>query len=97
MATSSGVPLIDAGNFPVIASLSADKDIAAAADHVEKTLGSFQAVDARYQLGLRISKKPHLLMISPSKHPTGLTWIIGTLVPESDFLSEIQAGQQRSI
>jgi serine phosphatase RsbU (regulator of sigma subunit) len=97
MATSTGVPLIDAGNFPVIASVSADKDIAAAAEHVEKTLGSFLAVDARYQLGLTISKKPHLLMISPSRHATGLTWIIGTLVPESDFLSEIQAGRQRSI
>jgi hypothetical protein len=46
MATSTGVPLIDAGNFPVIASVSADKDIAAAAEHVEKTLGSFLAVDA---------------------------------------------------
>ena len=38
MATSSGVPLIDAGNFPVIASVSADRDIAAAADYVEKTI-----------------------------------------------------------
>jgi sigma-B regulation protein RsbU (phosphoserine phosphatase) len=97
MATSTGVPLIDAGSFPVIASVSADKDIAAAAVQVEKTLGSFQAVDARYQLDLTIGNKPYLLMVSPSKHTTGLTWIIGTLVPESDFLSEIQAGRQRSI
>jgi sigma-B regulation protein RsbU (phosphoserine phosphatase) len=97
MATSTGVPLIDAGNFPVIASVSADKDIAAAAEQVEKILGSFQAVDARYQLDLTIRNKPHLLMISPSEHATGLTWIIGTLVPESDFLSEIQAGRHRSI
>lgn len=55
-------------------------------------LGPFQAVDARYLLELTITQKPYLLMILFSKQATGLTWIIGTLVPESDFLSEIQAG-----
>jgi sigma-B regulation protein RsbU (phosphoserine phosphatase) len=44
-----------------------------------------------------INQIPHLLMVSPSKHETGLNWIIATLVPESDFLDEIQAGRQRSI
>jgi serine phosphatase RsbU (regulator of sigma subunit) len=83
MATSTGVPLVDAANLPVIASVSADRDIAAAAGYVEKTL--------------TINKKPHLLMVSPSKHETGLTWIIATLVPESDFLAEIQSGRERSI
>ncbi len=97
MATSSGVPLIDAGNFSVIASLAADRDIAAAAEHIEKTLGSYSAIDARYQLSLMINQIPHLLMVSPSKHETGLNWIIATLVPENDFLDEIQAGRQRSI
>jgi serine phosphatase RsbU (regulator of sigma subunit) len=97
MATSTGVLLVDAGNFPVIASASADRDIAAAATYVEKTLGSFQDVDARYQFSLEINKKPHLLMVAPSKHETGLTWIIATLVPESDFLAEIQAGREKSL
>lgn len=97
MATSSGVPLIDAGNFPVIASVAADRDIAAAAEHIEKTLGSYSAIDARYQLNLIINQTPHLLMVSPSKHETGLNWVIATLVPESDFLDEVQAGRQRSI
>ena len=97
MATSTGVPLVDAGNFPVLASVSTDRDIAAAADYVEKTIGSFLDVNARYQFSFDINKKPHLLMIAPSKHETGLTWIIATLVPESDFLAEIQTGRRRSI
>jgi len=97
IGTSSGVPLIDAGNFPVIASVAADRDIAAAAEHIEKTLGAYSAIDARYQLRLMINQIPHLLMVSPSKHETGLNWIIATLVPESDFLNEIQTGRQRSI
>ncbi len=97
MATSTGVPLIDAGGFPVLAAVSADRDIAAAATYVEKIIGSFQDVNARYQFSLGIKKKPHLLMVAPSKHETGLTWIIATLVPESDFLAEIQTGRARSI
>jgi serine phosphatase RsbU (regulator of sigma subunit) len=97
MATSTGVPLIDAGNFPVIASASADRDIAAAATYVEKTIGSFRDVKARYQFSLDINKKPHLLMVAPSEHETGLAWIIATLVPESDFLAEIQTGREKSI
>ena len=97
MATSTGVPLIDAGGFPTIAAVSADRDIAAAATYVEKTIGSFQDVNARYQFSLGINKKPHLLMVAPSKHETGLTWIIATLVPESDFLAEIHTGRARSI
>lgn len=97
MATSTGVPLIDAGSFPVIASACADRDIAAAATYVEKTVGKFENVKARYQFRLDINGKPHLLMVAPSKHETGLTWIIATLVPESDFLAEIQTGRARSI
>src|SRR5210317_1183227 len=30
-------------------------------------------------------------------HETGLTWIIATLVPESDFLADIKAGRFRHI
>ena len=97
IGTSSGVPLIDAGNLPVIASVAADRDIAAAAEHIEKALGAYKAIDARYQLRLMINQTPHLLMISPSKHQSGINWIIATLVPESDFLDEIQTGRQRSI
>jgi len=97
MAASTGVLLVDAGNFPILASVSSDRDIAAAADYVEKTIGSFRDVNARYQFSFDINKKPHLLMVAPSKHETGLTWIIATLVPESDFLAEIQAGREKSI
>jgi sigma-B regulation protein RsbU (phosphoserine phosphatase) len=36
-------------------------------------------------------------MVSPYEHETGLSWIIATLVPESDFLTEIKSGRQRGI
>ncbi len=96
-ATSTGVPVTGAMNHPIIASKSADRQIATAAKHLEKSFGSFKAIDARYQLSLKINRKPHLLMVSPYEHETGLSWIIATLVPESDFLTEIKLGRQRGI
>jgi serine phosphatase RsbU (regulator of sigma subunit) len=97
IATSTGVPVTDINNYPLLASVSADRHIATAAKHIEAAFKSFKAIEARYQLRIKIDGKPHLLMISPSEHGTNLTWIITTLVPESDFLTEIKAGRQRSI
>jgi sigma-B regulation protein RsbU (phosphoserine phosphatase) len=97
IATSSGVHLWDTGNSPVIASATADRQIAAAATRLEAEFGSYGAIKGRYQLKLDINDKPYLLMISSSEHETGLTWIIATLVPESDFLAEIKAGRSRHI
>jgi sigma-B regulation protein RsbU (phosphoserine phosphatase) len=97
IATSTGVPVTDIGNYPVIASASADRQVSAAARKIEEAFDSFKDIVARYQLKLRISGRPYLLMTSPYEYEAGLTWIISTLVPESDFLAELKAGRQRSI
>lgn len=97
IATSSGVPITDIRNYPLIASESADRQIAAAAKNIEEAFESFKDIKARYQLRLRISDQPYLLMMSPYEYDKGVSWIISTLVPESDFLSEIKSGRQRSI
>ena len=97
IATSSGVPLTDTRNYPVVASASADRHIARAAVFLEKEFESYKAIDGRYQLRFKINREPYMLMISPSAHETGLTWLIATLVPESDFLSSIKAGRYRSV
>ena len=96
-ATSTGVPLTGAMNHPINATESADRQIAAAAKHLEKSFETFDAINARYQFNLKINRKPHLLMASPYEHETGLSWIIATMVPESDFLTEINLGRQRDI
>ena len=97
IATSSGVPLTDTRKYPMVASASADRHIATAATFLEKEFESYRAIDGRYQLELKINREPYLLMISPSEHETGLTWLIATLVPESDFLASIKPGRYRNI
>jgi serine phosphatase RsbU (regulator of sigma subunit) len=97
IATSSGVPLTDTRNYPVVASASADRQISRAAAFLEQEFESYRSIDGRYQLRLKINREPYLLMISPSAHETGLNWLIATLVPESDFLSSIKAGRYRNV
>ena len=97
IATSSGVPLTDTRNYPVVASASADRHIARAATFLEQEFETYKAIDGRYQLRLKINREPYLLMIAPSAHETGLTWLIATLVPENDFLSSIKAGRYRNL
>ena len=97
IATSSGVPPTYSSNYPVIASASADRQIARAATFLEREFKSYDAIDGRYQLEMTINRKPYLLMISQSQHETGLNWLIATLVPESDFLSSIRADRIRNL
>lgn len=97
LATSSGVLLTDTRKYPVAASASADRQIARAAAFLEKEFKSYSAIGTGYQLRLEINREPYLLMISPAKHETGLTWLIATLVPENDFLASIKAGRHRNI
>jgi sigma-B regulation protein RsbU (phosphoserine phosphatase) len=97
IAASSGVLLTDTRNYPVAASASPDRQIARAAAFLEREFKSYRAIGAGYQLRLKINGEPYLLMISPSEHQTGLTWLIATLVPENDFLASIKAGRHRNI
>jgi serine phosphatase RsbU (regulator of sigma subunit) len=64
---------------------------------LEENFESYKDIEVRDQLRLKINDSPNLLMISPSEHETGLTWLIATLVPESDFLASIKGGRHRSI
>ena len=50
-----------------------------------------------YQFRLVIDEEPQLLIISPFKHETGLSWLIATVVPESDFMAEIEAARRQNI
>jgi hypothetical protein len=50
IATSTGIPVTDIRNYPVIASATADRQIAAAASRIEEAFDSLKDIGARYQL-----------------------------------------------
>jgi serine phosphatase RsbU (regulator of sigma subunit) len=97
IANSSRLPVTDPKNRLLKLSESYDKHITAAAKELESAFGSIETIKVPNQIRMHIDEDPHILMVSPSKHDTGLTWIIATLVPESDFMAEMDTWRQQSI
>jgi sigma-B regulation protein RsbU (phosphoserine phosphatase) len=97
IATSTGTPVTDGQNNQIAASESFNTYIAAAAKYLQKEFGSLGSIAGRSQLRLDIEGVPHLLMISPFVYETSLSWLIATLVPQSDFMTEVEAGRRQSI
>lgn len=78
----------------VAATASSDQKIATAAARIvsdPETIGQASPV------GVEVDGEPFQLMVSPFEHETGLEWLVATLVPESDFMAEVEAGRRRSI
>lgn len=53
--------------------------------------GSFTAVPLHQPLRFTSNGEPHLLQVTPLRDRYGLDWLIVTVVPESEFLSQINA------
>jgi sigma-B regulation protein RsbU (phosphoserine phosphatase) len=97
IATSTGTPVTDTKNRQLSAVQSHNRYIAFAGKYLKEEFESLEAITAPYQLRLDIEGEPQLLMISPFEHATGLSWLIVTLVPESDFMAEINAARRQNI
>lgn len=97
IASSTGTPVTDKENKQLAASEAINKYIAAAGKYLENEFESLEAITLPYQLRLVIDEEPQLLMISPFTHETGLSWFIATIVPESDFMAEIEVARRQNI
>ena len=91
LATSSDRPIVgNNGERLPIADYS-DPMIAAVANYLDSE-NSLLARTAEAEIG----NEKHLLRITPIGEEVGLDWILITVVPESDFVADIEVGFQRS-
>jgi len=97
LASSTGTPVTDTEHHQLDVAASYDRHIATAARYLEAAFGSFEDIGTPNQIRLAVDGEPYILMVSPARQDTGLTWIIGTLVPESDFMAEIDNWRRHSI
>ncbi|WP_236254639.1 SpoIIE family protein phosphatase [Mucisphaera calidilacus] len=97
VGSSRGVPLADARGERVLAGEVTDDWIRISAQTVVGRFGSFGDLGQTHVETVLVAGEPLLLMASPFVHATGLRWVIVTLVPERDFLAEVEAGRQRSM
>ena len=89
---------VDATGAParLPASEATDTWIVQAEAQLRQQHGSLDMVEAQ-RLTVEIDGRRMRLVVSPYTNRRNLRWLIVTLVPEADFLAEVQAGGRRSM
>jgi sigma-B regulation protein RsbU (phosphoserine phosphatase) len=97
IATSTSVPVTDLENKLLFASKSSNRAVSLAGMYLNEKFKSLEDITIPYQVSLDIEKKSYLFMVSPFEHMTGLSWLIVTMVPATDYMTEIEAARQRNL
>ena len=67
------------------------------ADQLQNRVGSWNAIQQPEQSTIAIQGDRQFLNVVPYQDDYGLDWLIVTVIPEADFMAEIEANQQRTI
>ncbi|MEO0457459.1 MAG: ATP-binding protein [Cyanobacteria bacterium P01_A01_bin.114] len=67
------------------------------ARYLQERFGSFQAIQGRQDLTVKIEGEPHYVEVTPWKDEIGLDWLLVVAVPESDFMAQIYANTRNTV
>src|SRR5919202_825622 len=83
---------------------SKDPMIGSTAQYLQRTFGNFSQINNSQQLELRINNsnlpwqsQRQFIKVMPWRDKLGLDWLIVTVVPESDFMAQINANMRNTI
>jgi signal transduction histidine kinase/ActR/RegA family two-component response regulator len=76
---------------------SPDPLILATAQEIQQKSGSFQKIERDQALNLDIGGDRHFVQVMPWKDAYGLDWLVVVVVPESDFMGQIDANTRTTI
>lgn len=79
------------------ASDSEDPLIRGTAQYLEQEFNSLAEIDQTYQREFRLNNAPQLLQVTPFEDAWGLNWLVVVVVPESDFMAQIDANTRTTI
>jgi signal transduction histidine kinase/FixJ family two-component response regulator len=87
------------GGKPVRVNALESKDalIQATAQHLQQKFGNFQSIQGSEQLTFNLQGKLQFVQVSPWQDSLGLDWLMVVVVPESDFMGQINANTQTTI
>ncbi|MBH8565311.1 PAS domain S-box protein [Nostoc sp. CENA67] len=71
--------------------------ISLAGQHLLSRFGNLNQIQKTQQLEFKIEGKKEFLLVTPYSNQLGLDWLIVTVVPESDFMAEINANTRGTI
>jgi signal transduction histidine kinase/DNA-binding NarL/FixJ family response regulator len=76
---------------------SEDRIIQATAKHLQKQFSSFKNIHDVRRLNFVVNGKRQFVRVSPWQDRQGLDWIVVLIVPESDFMAQIDANSRMTI
>ncbi len=74
-----------------------DPLIQSAAQYLQQKFGIFREIKSSQQLEFRINGDKQFLQVTPWKDAWGLDWLVVVVVPESDFMAQINANTRTTI
>jgi signal transduction histidine kinase/class 3 adenylate cyclase/CheY-like chemotaxis protein len=81
----------------ILATESTDRPIASAANYLVKNVNGLQTVKKTQQFSYINQGQQQFLLVTPYKDRYGLDWLIVTVVPESEFMAQINANNRHTI
>jgi signal transduction histidine kinase/CheY-like chemotaxis protein len=91
------VPMIDQNPVRVQAIASSDTLTRRTAEYLQQHFGDLTQISEKQQLDFDIEGKRQFLQIVPMKNQQGLDWLIVVVVPETDFMDQINANTRSTI
>jgi sigma-B regulation protein RsbU (phosphoserine phosphatase) len=91
IATSEGIKVADDQLRSLPSIEASDPRIVAAA----REIAAFGRVTRAQRLRVEHEGVPYLIEVAPYRHPTGLFWVLASVVPESDFLGPVREANAR--
>lgn len=101
MIASSGdeASFIEDGNEPqrLLATDSRNPMIQAATQTLVNQFGSLDQIQVAQALSFRLDGERHFLRVTPVQDGRGIDWLLTIVVPESDFMAEINANTRTTL
>jgi signal transduction histidine kinase/DNA-binding response OmpR family regulator len=76
---------------------SKDSQIYSTAVYLIQKFGSFKSINRNQNIRFKVNDKEQFIHIQPWKDKYGLSWLVVTTIPESDFMATIDANTQTTI
>ncbi len=76
---------------------SSDPLIKATAKYLKSKFSSFERINTEQQVNFELEGKRHFAQVTPWKDELGLDWLMVVVMPESDFMAEINANTRTTI
>jgi signal transduction histidine kinase/CheY-like chemotaxis protein len=76
---------------------SSDSQIKTTAKYLQQKFGNFQAIKDEQKLEFQLEGEDQFVRVTPWQDQYGLDWLVVTIIPESDFMAQIDANTQTTI